>query len=306
MDTAGKLQQLWLVDIPDDERKWIEKNMEAGRNVSMEIICMDANKAQIMLGGAENLFDKKNKSEISLRKEKKGTHNNIILISENQKIIDIAKKNNLPTIGYQPAGSDQFLHADMIAEGFEDADFTFFQRVYERHFHIPWTILETERCIVRELALSDLDALFSMYEEPGMTDYMEPLYDYETERDYQKAYIENMYEFYGYGMWLVFEKETESLIGRAGIEQREELDDGQELGYAIRPAKQGCGYAYEVCQAILSYAEHELGITKLHCLIQKGNTRSVRLAEKLGFTYEKERIIEEKEVSDFVKILTSR
>lgn len=287
MDTTGKLQQLWLVDIPDDERKWIEKNMEAGQNVSMEIICMTEDRAELLLG--------------------KTTENrNILLIAASQKLLDLAEEKNIPTIGYQPAGSDQFLHADMIAEGFEDADFTFFQRVYERHFHIPWTILETERCIVRELALSDLDALFAMYEEPGMTDYMEPLYEYETEREYQKAYIENMYEFYGYGMWLVFEKETGSLIGRAGIEQREELDDGQELGYAIRPAKQGCGYAYEVCQAILSYAKCELGITRLHCLIQKENTRSMKLAEKLGFTCEKERIIEEKEVSDFVKILTSR
>lgn len=36
----------------------------------------------------------------------------------------------------------------------------------------------------------------------------------------QKNYIENMYGFYGYGLWLVFEKETDELIGRAGIEIR--------------------------------------------------------------------------------------
>jgi len=84
--------------------------------------------------------------------------------------------------------------------------------VYERHFNIPWTILETERCIVRELELSDLDDLFSMYAEPGMTDYMEGLYEYEEELEYQKAYIENMYRFYGYGMWLPFLKKNGTLI----------------------------------------------------------------------------------------------
>lgn len=34
-----------------------------------------------------------------------------------------------------------------------------------------------------------------MYAEPGMTDYMEGLYEYEEELEYQKAYIENMYRF---------------------------------------------------------------------------------------------------------------
>ena len=111
-------------------------------------------------------------------------------------------------------GTDTFLHADMVVEGFEEVDMIFLQRVYERHFNIPWTILETKRCIVRELELSDMDDLFSMYAEPGMTDYMEGLYEYEEELEYQKAYIENMYRFYGYGMWLVFEKKTGTLIGR--------------------------------------------------------------------------------------------
>lgn len=73
-----------------------------------------------------------------------------------------------------------------------------------------------------------------MYAEPGMTDYMEGLYEYEEELEYQKAYIENMYRFYGYGMWLVFEKKTGTLIGRAGVEHREELNGDMELGYAIR------------------------------------------------------------------------
>lgn len=59
-----------------------------------------------------------------------------------------------------------------------------------------------------------------------MTDFVEPLYDYETELEYQKAYIENMYGFYEYGMWLVFLKETGRLIGRAGLEH-------DEMGYMI-------------------------------------------------------------------------
>ena len=67
-----------------------------------------------------------------------------------------------------------------------------------------------------------LDALFELYAGKGMTDYMEPLYPYEEEREYQQAYIEQMYRFYGYGMWIVCDRNTGELIGRAGVEHREE------------------------------------------------------------------------------------
>lgn len=101
-----------------------------------------------------------------------------------------------------------------------------------------------------------------------MTDYMEGLYEYEEELEYQKAYIENMYRFYGYGMWLVFEKKTGTLIGRAGVEHREELNGDMELGYAIRTSFQQQGYAYEVCQAIMQYAGEELPSQTHECAPQ--------------------------------------
>lgn len=223
----------------------------------------------------------------------------IIFLSSNQSLLDLARDVDVPAIAYQKPETDTFLHADMVVEGFEEVDMTFLQRVYERHFNIPWTILETERCIVRELELSDLDALFSMYAEPGMTDYMEGLYEYEEELEYQKAYIENMYRFYGYGMWLVFEKKTGTLIGRAGVEHREELNGDMELGYAIRTSFQHQGYAYEVCQAIMQYAGEELQVHLLHCLIQKENTLSEKLAIKLGFSYCGDREIDGVLMSDY-------
>lgn len=97
--------------------------------------------------------------------------------------------------------------ADMYAEGMEEIDGSFLQHVYERHHRIPWIILKTPRCIVKEFSMEYLDALFELYAGKGMTDYMEPLYPYEEEREYQQAYIEQMYRFYGYGMWICVRQE---------------------------------------------------------------------------------------------------
>ena len=138
---------------------------------------------------------------------------------------------------------------------------------------------------LEEFSMEYLDALFELYAGKGMTDYMEPLYPYEEEREYQQAYIEQMYRFYGYGMWIVCDRNTGELIGRAGVEHREELGGELELGYAIGVPWQRQGYATEVCSAILTYVKEELMLPSVSCLIEEGNVVSEHLAQKLGFHY---------------------
>lgn len=242
----------------------------------------------------------------------------IVLISGNNDILADGVKAGMVTVAYQPPQDNSFpegvseenvlpekvwktdreegqgySQADILIEGFEEVDYDFLEKIYQRHHGIPWTILETERLIVRELVLSDMDALFELYSYEGMTDYMERLYPYEEEYEYQKAYISNMYRFFGYGMWLVWEKESGKLVGRAGIEHREELEGEPELGYAIGTPWQGKGYATEVCRAILAYAWEELGFDEICSLVLPENKASVHLLEKLGFSEEEEVVLDE-------------
>lgn len=206
-----------------------------------------------------------------------------LLVSGSGEELQAAYMCGMAALGYLQGA--EFAHsapADMYAEGFEEIGATFLLHVYERHHGIPWTILRTKRCVVKEFSMEYLDALFELYAGEGMTDYIEPLYPYEEERAYQEAYIEHMYRFYGYGMWIVCDKETGALIGRAGIEHREELGGELELGYAIGVPWQRRGYATEVCTAILDYAREELDLPSVCCLIEEGNTVSEHLAKKLG------------------------
>lgn len=216
----------------------------------------------------------------------------VLVISQNPQILGEALTAGMIAIAYQPPTGALLPQVDMVVEGFEEVDYDFLEKVYQRHHGIPWTILETEHLVVRELALSDMDALFELYSYDGMTDYMEGLYPYEEEYKYQKGYIENMYRFFGYGMWLVFEKETGKLVGRAGVEHREELEGELELGYAIGTPWQGKGYATEVCRGILEYVCEELGFEEICSLVRPENMASVCLLEKLGFHMEEELLLE--------------
>ncbi len=220
-----------------------------------------------------------------------------VLISTDGHIISTMAQAGMATLGYigttesrlPDENTDQGMQAAiMLIEGLEEADRMFLERVYERKHGIPWTIVTTERCIVREITLDDMDGLFALYAGEGMTEYLDPLYEYEKEKEYQKSYINYMYRLYGYGMWVVIEKKTGKLIGRVGIENREACDGEPELGYMIDVSHQKKGYATEVCLAVIGYAWDFLEFDKLNCLIQKGNTASECLAEKLGFTFQEE------------------
>lgn len=115
----------------------------------------------------------------------------------------------LTVIGYEvPDFSKQMplSNVDILLLGLEEVDTEFLLRTFQRKHHLPWRILETKRCYLREITLDDMDDLFDLYNKKGITDYIEPLYERQEEEEYQRAYIENMYGYYGYGMWLAKEK----------------------------------------------------------------------------------------------------
>lgn len=272
---------LW--DLPEKEIAYIKENcreqMETGE-LSFEIYDEIAEGTITEINGEEGnkVIDKAETNDSSC-----------MLISQNKRLLQNAIDADITTIAYQhPDGERCNLSVDIVVEGFEEVDFLFLQRIWQRHHKIPWTILETERLLVRELTLADIDDLFELYSYEGMTDYMEGLYPYEEEYAYQKAYIESMYGFFGYGMWLVFEKKTGKLVGRAGVEHREELDGELELGYAIGTPWQGQGFATEVCEGILKYVQEELYFEEIVSLVEPANQASVHLLKKLGFFMEKE------------------
>lgn len=167
-------------------------------------------------------------------------------------------------------------------ESLGDMEPEYLERVYRRYQRIPWDILETKRCLLRESIEADVDAFYEIYKEPSITAYMENLFaDREEQLAYIKDYREKVYEFYGFGIWTVIKKDTGEVIGRAGCSYREGFED-PELGFVIGVPWQRQGYAEEVCRGILEYAREYLGFSKIQAFVREGNQASLRLCEKLG------------------------
>lgn len=131
---------------------------------------------------------------------------------------------------------------------------------------------------------------------------MEGLYeDRKEEEEFTKAYIDNMYKFYGYGMWIV-ELKNGTVIGRAGISNREiDVETCFEVGYVIGKPYQKNGYATEALKAIIEYAHKELEIEKLYCVVRPENEDSIKLALRCGFEYVAESFVDDIKYNIYIR-----
>jgi RimJ/RimL family protein N-acetyltransferase len=91
----------------------------------------------------------------------------------------------------------------------------------------------------------------------------------------------------GFGHWVLEERESGALVGRAGLL----FPPGWpalELGWTVARPRWGEGFAGEAARAAAAWAQEELGADHLISLIAPSNSRSLRVAKKLGMAREGE------------------
>ena len=151
-------------------------------------------------------------------------------------------------------------------------------------------ILETNRLILRHQILEDLDSLYALYCDAQVIKYIP-----DAPRSYEEAREELEWHMHGHpkypelGLWATIHKETGKYIGRCGLLPW--TIDGQnevEVAYLIGKAYWGQGLGTEAAQAILDYGFEILHLSRLICLIDQENLASIKVAEKIGMTFEKE------------------
>lgn len=156
-----------------------------------------------------------------------------------------------------------------------------YEHIYRRLAGLPWDILETERLILRETTMEDLDRIYEIYDDEEVRKFIEPLLDRSEEDAYQRNYIDRIYGFYNIGIWSMIRKGDNVLIGRAGIEYTDKAGMA-ELGFIVAGSCRRQGYAYEASKAIIEYARTIEDIDVVRARIRKDNLPSKNLCEKLG------------------------
>jgi ribosomal-protein-alanine N-acetyltransferase len=151
-------------------------------------------------------------------------------------------------------------------------------------------ILETRRLVLRHLEPGDLDALHALYQDPEVRRYFpEGTLTYEQTREELAWFLHGHPERPELGLWATLFKDTHQFIGRCGLLPWT-LDGVQEVEVAFLIGKEfwGQGLGTEAAQAVLDHGFGALDLPRLICLIDRDNAASIRVATKIGMTFERE------------------
>lgn len=149
--------------------------------------------------------------------------------------------------------------------------------------------LRTERLVLRPLAISDLDEYVALFEDPEVLRFIgdgTAAIREEVIAWHERTLRRNETE--GWDMRTIRQHDG-TFVGRCGVAVRD-LDHGveHEVGYIIAREHWGRGYATEAASAVRDHALATFGLHRLVALIAPGNDASVRVADKLGMSYERE------------------
>jgi RimJ/RimL family protein N-acetyltransferase len=146
------------------------------------------------------------------------------------------------------------------------------------------TILETNRCYLRELSVDDAQHFFDLNADQEVILYTgDKAFSNVAEA---KSFLENykQYELYGYGRWAVIDKLNNDFLGWCGLKYSPKLDE-IDVGFRFFKKYWNQGYATETAKACIEYGFNHLQMNKIIGRAMELNVGSVKVLEKIGMTF---------------------
>lgn len=145
--------------------------------------------------------------------------------------------------------------------------------------------IETPRLLLRTWKSEDRDAFRAFVSDAGMMRFIT------AGRTWNESQVDEFFarqarniDERGYCMGAVVLKETDGVIGVAGI-QPHRLAGDDEIGWWIGPSFQRRGFASEIGQACLRYGLDVLKRQRIVAIADPANAASIRVMEKIGMRY---------------------
>ena len=164
-------------------------------------------------------------------------------------------------------------------------DNTIMARKIERKIFI-----ETERLILREILLTDIDGMFELDSDPDVHKYLgnQPVTDREQLVNVinfiRQQYIDN-----GIGRWAIIDKKTNDFIGWTGLKFVTDLTNNHknyyDLGYRLIKKYWGKGIATETAIATLKYAFEQLQAEEVYAMADCNNGGSNKILKNVGLNF---------------------
>ena len=151
------------------------------------------------------------------------------------------------------------------------------------------SVLETKRLFLKPIHIEQLEDLIELR---GSLDVMrhigegkvqtpeEVLHFIESGKDYYKQY--------GFDFFSVFEKDTGTFVGQAGLFHVgfDVTQSDIELAYRFHKRFWQKGYATECANALIQWGFHHHGLSEIVAFVRPDNERSRRVLERAGMSYQ--------------------
>ena len=148
--------------------------------------------------------------------------------------------------------------------------------------------LETERLYLRRFTARDEDNLVDLDSDPQVMRWItggkatpRPV----IQQDILPAFLRSYDRFAGFGVWAVIEKSSGNFLGWFSFRPPKAGDPTNvSIGYRLRRAAWGRGYATEGVRALIRKGFTELGVQRVFATTYQDNLASRRVMEKAGLT----------------------
>ena len=148
--------------------------------------------------------------------------------------------------------------------------------------------LETDRLVLRRFTEDDADSLFDLDSDPEVMRFLsggEPTPRTAIETDILPRFLHYGDRSSGFGFWAAIDKASGDFLGWFSLRPSDEIDPGEaSLGFRLRRAAWGQGYATEGAQALLRLGFTALGVERVVATTYQDNLASRRVMEKAGMT----------------------
>ncbi len=148
--------------------------------------------------------------------------------------------------------------------------------------------LETERMVLRRFTADDVDNLVDLDSDPEVMRFLTggiPTSREAVQNEILPAFLRSYEPFSGFGVFAAIGKDREEFFGWFSFRPKDmAYRDEVSLGYRLRRAVWGQGYATEGARALIRLGFTELGVRRVVATTYQDNLASRRVMEKAGLS----------------------
>lgn len=148
--------------------------------------------------------------------------------------------------------------------------------------------LETERLVLRRFTADNCDNLYELDADPEVMRFLNggvPTPREVIQTRILPGFLRSYERFPGLGVWAAIERASAAFLGWFSLRPPEGgAPDDVALGYRLRRAAWGKGYATEGARALIRKGFTELGVRRVFATTYEHNLASRRVMEKAGLT----------------------